>query len=100
MLIGPHTSVCMISNKSLARSIVPENGVLVILPMRHGSHVSNDSKSRDSKSPSAWSFFIRLTPNMTKAAVPHVSGTIVINVNSFGTHTMDMCNITFEIHQE
>ena len=31
-LIGPHTSVCIISNKSLARSIVSENGVLVILP--------------------------------------------------------------------
>ena len=26
----------MISNKSVARSIVPENGVLVILPIRHG----------------------------------------------------------------
>ena len=31
---GSHTSVCIISNKSVARSIVPENGVLVILPMR------------------------------------------------------------------
>ena len=30
-------------NKSVARSIVPENGVLVILPMRHGSQASNDS---------------------------------------------------------
>src|SRR3990170_4419557 len=29
--------------KSVARSIVPENGVLVILPMRHGSQASNDS---------------------------------------------------------
>src|SRR5215216_4201205 len=40
--MGPHTSVCIISNKSVARSIVPENGVLVILPMRHGSQVPND----------------------------------------------------------
>ena len=29
--------LCIISNKSVARSIVPENGILVILPMRHGS---------------------------------------------------------------
>src|SRR4051812_40377743 len=33
----------MISNKSVAPSIVPENGVLVILPMRHGSQVPSDS---------------------------------------------------------
>ena len=38
-----HTDVCMISNKSVALSIVPENGVLVILPMRHGSQVPSDS---------------------------------------------------------
>ena len=38
-----HTNVCMISNKLVARSIVPENGVLVILPMRHGSQVLSDS---------------------------------------------------------
>ena len=30
-------------HKSVARSIVPENGVLVILPKRHGSQASNDS---------------------------------------------------------
>src|SRR3954465_10448942 len=35
----------------------PENGVLVILPMRHGSQVPSDSKS-----PSEWSFFMRFTP--------------------------------------
>ena len=29
--------------QSVARSIVPENGVLVILPMRHGSQVPSDS---------------------------------------------------------
>src|SRR3954469_24141710 len=61
-LIGPHTSVCMISNKSVARSIIPENGVLVILPIRHASHLSSDSKSSDSRSPSEWCFFIHFTP--------------------------------------
>src|SRR3954469_14634303 len=58
---GPQTSVCMISNKSVARSIIPENGVLVILPIRHASHLSSDSKSSDSRSPSEWSFFMRFT---------------------------------------
>ena len=38
-----YTSVCIISNKSVACSIVPENGVLVILPMRHGLQASTDS---------------------------------------------------------
>src|SRR3954468_20295277 len=61
-LIGPQTSVCMISNKSVALSIIPENGVLVILPIRHALHLSSDSKSSDSRSPSEWSFFIRFTP--------------------------------------
>ena len=42
-LVGNNTSVCIISNKSVACSIVPENGVLVILPMRHGSQASSDS---------------------------------------------------------
>ena len=41
-----------------------------------------------------------LDTNVTKAAVPQVCGTIVINFTSFGIHTMNMCNITFEIHQE
>src|SRR6266566_7714557 len=56
------TSTCIVSNKSLARFIISENGVLVILPKRHGPHVSTDSKSRESKDPSAWSFFMRFTP--------------------------------------
>ena len=43
IFIGPHTSVCMIPNKSVARSIVSENGVVIILPMRHGSQVPSDS---------------------------------------------------------
>src|SRR3954468_18788280 len=51
-----------ISNKSIARSIILENGVLVILPIRHASHLSSDSKSSDSRSPPEWSFFIRFTP--------------------------------------
>src|SRR3954469_8795714 len=42
---------------SVARSIIPENGVLVILPIRHASHLSSDSRS-----PSEWSFFMRFTP--------------------------------------
>ena len=33
----------MISNKSVARSIVPENRILVILPIRHGSQAPSDS---------------------------------------------------------
>src|SRR3954462_868449 len=49
-------------HKFVARSIIPENGVLVILPIRHASHLSSDSKSSDSRSPSEWSFFIRFIP--------------------------------------
>src|ERR1044072_5445672 len=52
----------MIPNKSTARSIVPLNGVLVIFPIRHGSHVSGDPKSNDSRSPSLWSFSMRFIP--------------------------------------
>src|SRR3954463_10802901 len=36
-------------------------GVLVILPSRHDSHVSNDSKSNEFKSPSSCSFFMRFS---------------------------------------
>ena len=39
-----------------------KTGGLVIFPIRHGSHVSSDSKSSDSKSPTTWSFFMRFTP--------------------------------------
>ena len=39
-----------------------------------------------------------LDTNVTKAAVPQVCGTIVINFKSFGIYTMNMCNITLEIH--
>ena len=55
----------IISSQSVARSIVPENGVLFILPMGHDSQASNNSKSSDSKSPSAWSFFMRFYTKMT-----------------------------------
>jgi hypothetical protein len=51
MLISPHTSVCMIPKKLVALSTKPVNGVLVI-PMRHGSHISRESKSNDPRSPS------------------------------------------------
>jgi hypothetical protein len=61
-LIGPHTSVCIIPNTSDARSTISVNGVLVILPRRHGSHVSNDSKSIDLRRPSLWSFFMWFAP--------------------------------------
>ena len=39
-----------------------------------------------------------LDTNVTKAAVPQVCGTIVINFISFGIHAMNMCNTMFEIH--
>ena len=35
--------------------------------------------------------------NMTEAAVPQVSGTIIINSYPFGTNIMNMCNTTIEI---
>jgi hypothetical protein len=41
------------------------DGGLVILPRRHGSHVSKDSKSIDPRRPSSWSFFMRFTPTVT-----------------------------------
>src|SRR4051812_42359816 len=60
--MGPHTFVCMIPNKSSTCSIIPLNGILVIFPMRHGSHVSRDPKSNESRSPSLWSLSMRFIP--------------------------------------
>src|SRR3954470_9200803 len=48
--------------QSFACFIVPENGVLVILPMRHGLQAINESKTNESKSPSALNFFMPFTP--------------------------------------
>ncbi|KAJ0870373.1 hypothetical protein HanRHA438_Chr11g0499731 [Helianthus annuus] len=44
-LKGPHTSECMIPNKSLALSNVPLKGVLVILPCKQDSHTLNELSS-------------------------------------------------------
>jgi hypothetical protein len=41
--IGPHTYVCTRPNSSLALSLCPTKGALVIFPSRHDSHVSIDS---------------------------------------------------------
>ena len=42
-LNGLHTSECIRPNKSLALSLYPVKGVLVIFPNKQDSHVSNDS---------------------------------------------------------
>src|ERR1041384_1774888 len=97
--MGPHTSVCMIPNKSSARSIIPLNGVLVILPMRHGSHVSRDPKSNESRSPSLWSFSMRFYTNMTKSAMPHLH-VIFIILQSLGLYIVNVTHVTIEIKYE
>ena len=58
VLIGPHTSVCMSSNKSDALSRKHVKGVLAILPCKQASHVLYDSKLNEVRSPSECSFFM------------------------------------------
>ena len=52
VLIRPHTSECIIPNKSLALSPCLVNGDLVIVLGKQDSHTSYDLKSNESNSPS------------------------------------------------
>ena len=98
-LIGSHTSVCIISNKSVACSIVPENGVF--------SHLAQKARFASSKwFITKWfrksifmEFLHALYTDMTQTAVPQISCTIIINFSSFGINIMNMCITTIEIQQ-
>ena len=118
-----HRCACVISNKSLARSIVPENGVLVILPMRHGLHVSSDSKSSESKRSICMEFLhaytsidmVHMSQTFQKRVSPKIhqhgaSSCILYQYDSSGSATsmwyyhyylisfgMNMCITTIEI---
>jgi hypothetical protein len=85
--------------KLLAHSIIRENGVFFILPVRLGLQMPNDLKSRDSKSPSVWSFFMCFTPIWPKRQChKYVAFSSFIFV-SFGVCVMDV-STTIEIQQE
>ena len=52
MFIGPHTSLCINSNKSLALLPFVEKGLLVILPSKQGSQIGNNSTTKELSTPS------------------------------------------------
>ena len=88
----------MTSNKSVALSIVPENGVLVILPwgtVRKYQVIHNQVIQKSI----SMEFLHALYTDMTQTAVPQISCTIIINFGSFGFNIMKMCITTTEIQQ-
>ena len=52
MFIGPHTSLCINSNKSLALFPFAEKGLLVILPSKQGSQIGNGFTTKELSTPS------------------------------------------------
>ena len=125
-LIGLHTSKCIISNKSLARSISLKTRPSVILPMWHDLHVSSDSKSSESKRSICMEFLHAFAPigmvhtsqTIQKGVSPkiHQHGTSSCVLHqydssgsatskwyfhyyfvSFGINIMNMCITTIEI---
>ena len=57
---GSHTSACMISNKLIARSIRPPNGISGHLPFRKVCKRQTIQQSNNSGIPTAWSSFMHL----------------------------------------
>src|SRR5665213_1751799 len=88
MLIGPHTSECMSSNKSLDRSPSLENGAFVILPHKQDSQFSNELNSNESSIPFSWSLAMRFI-HMTETTMPKESSIINFRFNPFRINIKD-----------
>ena len=94
--IGPHTSLCINSNKSLALLPFAEKGLLVILPSKQDSQIGNGSITKELSIPSLTSLsilFRLIWPNLKcQSFVGFDEGSFLLD----GIVTIELFNSTLD----
>ena len=97
MFIGPHTSLCINSNNSLALFPFAKKGLLVILPSKHGSQIGNGSTNKELSTPSLTSLsilFRLIWPNLKcQSFVELVEDSFLLD----GLETTELFNSTLDV---